>query len=354
MRGNTERHADPPRGVKRFGGRRLPAYGAPEGPIFVVGHWRSGTTLLSVMLDRHSAIAVTPETHFAEQMAPRFSPSWPTPEERPEAGPSVFIERLLTQTRLADLQLEPASVIDRLGRRPLTPGNVFDSILRCYAASHDKPLVAEKTPGHLHHIPRLLEWFPDARFVWVVRDGRDAVLSLRRLPWVSLPLWDLCLRWRRNMSELRRFERIYPHRIHRVRYESLLEQPDREVARLCGFLDVPYEPLEPEAESNGQASRVVPQWEAGWKGRATAALDRSRIEAWRNEAGEREIRLMEYLMGNQLEALGYRLTTAGTRRALAMHNLADAGLEVLLSRPVYPVVRGAYTLLVKDKKGRGA
>jgi hypothetical protein len=304
------------------------------------------------MLDRHSAVAVTPETHFVEQMAPRFQPSWPNPEERPDIGPHAFLERMLTDTRLVDLRLDAVNVLECLGDRPLTPGNVFDSILRCYAASHDKPLVAEKTPGHLHYLPLLLDWFPDARFVWVIRDGRDAVLSMRRLPWVSLPLWDLCLRWRRNMNELRRFERLYPHRVHRVRYETLLQQPDREVARLCAFLDVPYEPLEPEPVANGESSPVVPDWELDWKGRATAPLDPSRIEAWRNEASEREIQLMECLMGRQLEALGYRPTTLGKRHPFAMQNLANAGLEVLLSRPVYPVVRGAYALLLKDRKGR--
>lgn len=325
--------------------------GTSRGPIFIVGHWRSGTTLLSVMLDRHSAIAVTPETHFVEQMAPRFSPSWPNPKERPEIAPIDFIARMLNDTRLVDLRLEPARVLECLGERPLTPDNVFDSVLRCYAVRHNKPLVAEKTPGHLHYLELLLEWFPDARFVWVIRDGRDAVLSTRRLPWVSLPLWDLSLRWRRNMKELRRFERLYPHRIHRVRFETLLQQPGPEVARLCVFLDVPYEPLEPEPASNPTPSSVVPGWELDWKGRATAPIDRSRIEAWRNEANEREVLLMECLMGQQLEALGYRRATVGSRRASAIQKLANAALELLLSRPVYPVVRGTYALLLKNRKG---
>lgn len=348
---HDEQHAARP-STKTWSDKHHPAVrGTSRGPIFIVGHWRSGTTLLSVMLDRHSAIAVTPETHFVEQMAPRFSPSWPNAEERPETGPLDFIARMLNDTRLADLRLEPARVLECLGERPLTPESVFDSILRCYAISHNKPLVAEKTPGHLHYLDLLLRWFPEARFVWVVRDGRDAVRSMRRLPWVSLPLWDLCLRWRRNMKELRRFERLYPQRIHRVRFESLLEHPDREIARLCAFLGVRFEPLHAQAPSRPTPSSVVPHWELDWKGRATTPIDRSRLAAWREEADEREVRLMECLMGQQLDALGYRRTTAASPPASAVQKLADAALELLLSRPVYPVVRGTYALLLGIGKG---
>src|SRR5262249_35211663 len=91
----------------------------PTVRCFVVGCSRSGTTLLSVMLDRHSQLAMTPETGFYGEIAPRLA----------ETGPTELERHLSQWSRLPELGLEPNAVVDHCGANR-APGQVFEVILR--------------------------------------------------------------------------------------------------------------------------------------------------------------------------------------------------------------------------------
>src|SRR5262249_15875857 len=81
---------------------------------FVVGCSRSGTTRLSVMLDRHSRLAMTPETAFYSEIAPRLE----------EPGRPPLHEILAGWYRLPELGLTPQAVVARCGGRE-APGEVL-------------------------------------------------------------------------------------------------------------------------------------------------------------------------------------------------------------------------------------
>ncbi len=104
---------------------------------FVVGCPRSGTTLLSVMLDRHSQLAMTPETSFYFEIAPRLA--------EPERAP--LHELLAGWSRLSELGLDPGDVVRRCAGRE-SAGDVLGAMLELYAQRRGKPHCGEKTPYH--------------------------------------------------------------------------------------------------------------------------------------------------------------------------------------------------------------
>src|SRR5688572_7375160 len=154
----------------------------PCAPLpMIVGSPRSGTTLLRLMLDAHPELAIPPETGFlvlGEQLA-----------EEGEAARDQFFAAVTGYPPDAPAWLDfgiPAETF-RLRLRQLDPFTVSDGFrlfYRMYAQRFGKPRGGDKTPMYCRHLQAIERLLPEARFVHIIRDGRDAAVSLRR-QWFS-------------------------------------------------------------------------------------------------------------------------------------------------------------------------
>lgn len=270
-------------------------------PIFVVGAPRSGTTMLAVLLDRHSRISIPPETAFFCEFLPKH---W---AGRPPGDREEMVDAALGFARIADLRLERAAVLERFAALEPTFPNLLRAILEAYAARRPGTRPGEKSPEHILHVPEIFEAYPKAQVVCIVRDGRDVVRSLEAVAWAkphSPRRFELfCMDWAdcaRLADEYRR--RYGADRYLFVRYEDVVLRPEAELTRVCEFLGVPFEPTQLDATGG---SAVVPAWEKNWKGKATTALDPARVEAWRRQADPKQVWVMNSMMGRALRAMGY-------------------------------------------------
>jgi len=260
--------------------------------LFVVGAPRSGTTLLRAMANRHSRIGLCDETFFFYWVAQRerVFGDLADPARRARA-----VDRFLETRRVIRLGLDAASLRRTLLAEATSYPAFFASLLRCYARAQGKEIAGEKTPQHALHARTLLDWYPDARVVHLVRDPRDVAASLKRMPWGSgsrlgdATLWRDCVAAAEACAADPRFLR--------VRYEALVERPQPELERICAALGVAFEPAMLAAEG-GKSDR----W---WFDRAQGALEKSRVERWRSELGADEIAVVEAAAGDWLARLGY-------------------------------------------------
>jgi len=262
------------------------------GHFFVVGCPRSGTTLLSVLLDRHSGLAVTPETAFFDEVAPRL-------RRRDEVNwPGI----LRDWRRLSELGLTTEVVVEFLNDRPYSPGTVLDAILRLYAAARRKGRCGEKTPQHLRHSATILEIFSDARIVCVLRDGRDVALSLRAMPWGPHTLAEAAALWRTSVLEADRFAKEHPTQFLIVSCEQLVKEPERTLSAVMAFLGERFEArqLQPEVPSG-----VVLPRSLAWKGSALRAIEPESLTRRRAEATPEEMTQLEVLLRDELFRHGY-------------------------------------------------
>ena len=292
--------------VERVGRAPRPDDHSDFSPIFIVGFPRSGTTLLATLLSRHSRVAVPPETLFLERVVDDAT------------DPATMLARLARSRRCRDLGLDADLIAATFSACRPHYSWLFRVLLETYAARAGKPLVAEKSPLHLLHVPTLARWYPRARFLLSVRDGRDCVLSALKMPWAHNSAVRHAAEWRRQMGWARYLLDSHRDVIHIVRYESLVAEPEQELRRAMAFVGLDFEDdqIRPTASSS-----AVPGWEEAWKGKAYDAPDPGRIAAWRREASPRDLRVMESAMGDELAAWGYE---AANRRidpiaALAGH-----------------------------------
>src|SRR3954468_21460739 len=184
----------------------------------VLGCVRSGTTVLRALLDSHPDLAVPPESYFvipALQARDRY--------ERP-AG--LDLDRLLadvgTERSYPDWHLDPAG-LDEV--RDAAPASVPDAVLalyRAYAHQQGKARAGDKTPLHLLHVHLLATSFPTARFLHIVRDGRDVVPSILDMAFGPDRFAEGVLFWQRRVEQGRAAgARLGPGRYREIRYEEL-------------------------------------------------------------------------------------------------------------------------------------
>ncbi len=209
-------------------------------PVIVLGVGRSGRTLLRVMLDRNSEIAIPYESFFVTPLAQRHG-------RRPNLDD--FLDDLGRFYQLYEWGISPEDVRPRL-HEGMTTGEAIAAVFEVYAEHEGKPRWGDKTPLYMQHLPLLERLFPDALWVHLVRDGRDAALSFLSLPeGFSEKTWALphtaaqfAARWRTEILAARRLGAHVGGRYLELRYEDLVTDPERELRRVCEHASLPWEP----------------------------------------------------------------------------------------------------------------
>lgn len=277
---------------------------------FFVGCGRSGTTLVRTMFDAHPRLAVVMESNFVPVLA-RVRRRY----ERPGGqGIDRFVGDLFAHPKppmaLGASKEEVRSWIGGHTGPAVTYSELVRRVFAGYAAREGKERVADKTPKYVLDIELLSRLFPEARFVHIIRDGRDVALSYPE--WRSGPdtVVKTAYYWRRHVSAGRRAgDRLGPQRYAELSYEALMEAPDHELTRVCRFLGLEFDQqMLRYFERRGAGIR-----HAGHAERMATPLTKG-LRDWRTAMPEQDLRQFEVVAGDLLDQLGYgRATTAGLR-----------------------------------------
>lgn len=283
----------------------------PPSP-FVVGVPRSGTTLLRLLLDAHSQLSIPPETGWlaAATQLPRQG----------EAARAALFDLVTGWPQWGDLGLPSETVRTALRRlEPFALDEGVRTIFRLYAANHAKPRWGDKTPGYALHLDAIRRLLPESRFVHLIRDGRDVAVSVRGL-WFSRErsVGEIARDWRERILAARA-QAQGAEDVLEVRYEDLVTEPGRELARVCRFVELPYEPAMLEAWRGAPArlaehgpgydrsGAIVIEREARLRQQVsvTRPIDPSLVGAWRGALTATELADFRAAAGDLLEELGY-------------------------------------------------
>jgi hypothetical protein len=285
-------------------GRALPPF------PFIVGSGRSGTTLLRAMLDSHPALAVPDEVSFIVRLSrPHYARRYGWPR-RFEVGPCLDL--LLANGSLQRWRLGADEIRSALLGPPGPPAGSFaEAVRRLYrrwAERQGKTRYADKTPMHVLHLRRLGRMFPEARFVHLVRDGRDVALSYLEAAWGPSTVEDAAVEWRHRVAAGRRAGRsLGADRYLEVHYEDLVAGPRPVVERVCEFIDLSWDDRllrhQERAELVIGATRF-PEAHQRLRLPPTPGL-----RNWRTEMDDADVARFEAIAGPQLEAFGYELVS---------------------------------------------
>jgi hypothetical protein len=253
--------------------------------------------MLQQALNRHSQIVVPPETKFFSFLLGHS-----------KQCQSRHIARL--RSDLGVVISEPDSAIRSVREARVFYEEIASRYLRRVGREHIV-YFGEKTPEHAAKIPAILSLFPNAKIVFLIRDGRDVALSLTRMPWMSPDLHVCFLIWLYYFRILKRARNNACGNTYFAKYEEIVSDPEKELRRLLGFLELPYESAVAAGFGNSEG---IPEREYPWKGLALEQITTSRVGVFRREISRADLGLMERLGGRALRSLGYELVTDGKAR----------------------------------------
>jgi hypothetical protein len=295
---------------------------------FFVGCGRSGTTLVRAMFDSHPEMAIPHESHFIVPLARGRSRY-----ERPEGfATETFVADLVQHPWFSRWGLAEDEVRESLRSNP--PADCPEAIRRLftlYARRRSKPRYADKTPGYVNHLSLLAAFLPEARFVHVIRDGREVALSLLEMEWGPTSFRDAAFYWKERVERGRRTGgRLGSERYREVRYEELVRDPEARLRELCAFVGVPFDST--MLRYHDRAEDVVTAAEFPHRHRRLFLPPTEGLRDWRRQMSLEELARFEAVAGGLLSELGY-----------------ERGLDSL---PVWTVVGAALHRLKRSAVGR--
>jgi hypothetical protein len=286
--------------------------------------------MLRLMLDAHPEMAIPPETYFVTNLI-----------EAADGGADAhaLANVLVSHRRWGDLGLDEDVLRERMraiGSRP-SGGEAVRVVFELYAEAHGKRRWGDKTPAYLTNIAEIGRALPEARFVHIIRDGRDVALSILAMPERDRPMRNpqevatVATRWARRIERARRQAAeelgasqgsadVTGGRYLELRYEELVRAPDELLRRVCEFVDLPFDatmldyhrrsperleemnrdlPPRDDLPDQPAAGRLAPH------ARTSRAPSPDRIGVWRAQMSAAEVADFEAEAGEMLAELGY-------------------------------------------------
>ncbi len=273
-------------------------------PIFLVGCPRSGTTLLQQMLDAHPDIAIAPETHFIRNF-------WLKREEYgdlvADTNYQILLRAIANIPEFSEMELDWQTFYDAAQKLDRSYAALLNLLLDQFRQRRNTEIVGEKTPNHLLYMQTLQTFFPQARFIHIVRDPRAVVNSWKTVPWSTGSIAGDADVWRRYMATARQAP---PDNgaIFTLHYEQLISTSEACLKKLCRFLDLSFDASMLDYYTH-QSKRVNVNREP-WKGNAVKPVNNKSLSRWQTELSTTEIATIEAVAGSEMCQLGYELQSA--------------------------------------------
>jgi len=298
-----------------------------RGPIFIVGPSRSGTAMCRTILSRHPLILVAGETHYFDDLRVRLGGFERSPladadrrraedyflalDHRPYGHEGDPEQSSMARPDLATLAQERGGGVDAY----------FEAYCTLTASREGKTIWGDKTPRHVFRIAEMVEAYPEAKVLCMVRDPRAVVASYR--DWRNQGGFDLerdpthadalareearvrrtynplllSLLWRSTVrATLDAADRFGRERVRVQKYESIVRDSTSEIESLCDWLGVDFD----------QAMLDVPMLNSSFsrfaEGRGVSA---EAMERWRERLSPAEIAVVQSCCRRDMERLDY-------------------------------------------------
>jgi hypothetical protein len=286
---------------------------------FIVGCGRSGTTLLRAFFDSHPRFTIPGES--------RFIPAVAAKRESYETGGGV-VDRLVADLAANEwfanwrIDVDDAREAIVASEAEDLPGGLR-ALFALHAERAGKPRYGDKSPQYVMHLPTIAALFPEARFLHIVRDGRDVALAFRDAPFGLDDVGELALHWRQRVERGRRGGAPLGPRYREVRYEQLVADTEPLVRDLCEYVRIDFEPT--MLEYYARRDDLLRHSPSPSSQRSLALPPTVGLRDWRNDMATDDVTTFELLAGDVLVDFGYELSgrkpTAKARAAAARATL---------------------------------
>jgi len=263
------------------------------------------------MLTSHGDICIPPESRFFVELHSKYGT---TPDLRNRI--KNFLRDLYDDEKFTEWGIEKERLHHRLtSLRPIDYSTAVSTVYRTYMEQFfpEAKIWGDKNPEYLYHTDVILEYFPQARLIHIVRDIRAIYASLAAInrDVETKTLWKssqppLFLATRQWSQALKVFEKYKAHKqFYTINYETLILSPERQLADLCSWLGVEFRSSMLLFYQTNAEKQLVPPHRLKWHERTLQPITADRIGNWQNEISATEINAVELMNRKAMTAFGY-------------------------------------------------
>lgn len=301
-----------------------------EKPIFLICSERAGSNLIRTIMNTHSHIYAPMPLHLIRII-------WKNIFQYGDLNSDKNWETLIKHTTLIiqnqvgklDIEITVEELLNNISQR--TFQNIFEYIYAKGLKKHGKKRLFLKENQCYKFLYFLIHYFPDAKFVFQVRDPRDVVLSMKKSP-LHGGIIDAINVWRNDQSaSLEAFYTLTSQKIFVQRYEDLLENSEDVLKHLCSFLEIPFEDQMLEFYQTPQSKQSA-SLSIAW-GNLQKPLLKDNYGKFKDGLITVEILLIEHQLRDLMQQFGYKVTTERTSiRVKVLSRLSKTGLQEYVNK----------------------
>jgi len=282
--------------------------------VFLLSSGRSGSTLLSNILNAHSEILSVPESTFIITISKLFSKN--------KSFSESDYKRIIDCIWLRKEEYKYLWKIDSndllqilIKEKPQDLKSIFEFIYLSYrgaGANNSPSIIIDKNPFYFHFLKPINKTFPKAKYIILVRDYRDRMVSLRKSKYSNQIAANIIkgIAWNsRNMCFYNMKNR--PD-VHLIRYEDLVTSPEENISEICAFLNLTFEKemLEfytknPHDYESLDTSIEMKNYVEDLHKRSNTKINTDRIGLWKSHLSKSNVSILETYCGKTGELYGY-------------------------------------------------
>ena len=284
---------------------------------FIIGTGRCGTSMLAQMLNSHSMICVPFELQILFEYHDNGARLYEVFKEKKneDFGAQDFIDLIESRTPHNFHEYFDYPSFFKKQEYPIRSlKELANGLFAEIVASKGKKIFIEQTPWYGQRIDILNDLFPEAKYIHMVRDGRDVAISFARTPWWHENIGQNLERWHTEVNKIldSSAQILNPNHVLQVRYEDFVVKPKRWLRRICSLLGVGLEDamLDPKSYVNYQLyyrssiERMSSSAPNDWSKSKPSPTFKESCYAWKNYSGYDSSTMPRHIT-RTLNALGY-------------------------------------------------
>lgn len=275
-------------------------------PFFVVSSGRTGTTLLASILDRHPEVLVPPEQFVISNAIIKYRLlnflEWLDLV-------SIIVGEFARSKATMNWDLKVNDLIEELAALPKSErslARILDTLFRAYGEQHEASfsIWGDKSPLSTDYMDLIYPVFPDAKYLGLVRDGRDVIASIyKKNPDAGVPYatkkWNHAIAMQEKLRK-----KLGPDQFMQVRYEDLVSEPNKVTPEICDFLGVPFDDSILKTQDDYLRKLGAVGGTEAFRNVANP-INPNSIGKWKQGLSKEQLQELMPLIESNLDALGY-------------------------------------------------
>jgi hypothetical protein len=277
--------------------------------FFILGRHRSGTTLLRTLLDAHPNINIPLETPFIFTLYPKYRKikNWDNSHLQ------ELIKDLSTYINFEYLQINKEKLFSEImaGQGENSFQNFVKIIYSNYTSVYKKEgitLLGDKNPLYAIYPDKLFRIFPDAKYIFLTRDFRDHIISIKKIDFEAHSIPLLAYKWRLAAKKNLQLSKKYPKQFFHIRYEDLVKHPEIQMQKICDFLELPYsaDVLNFYQKKDKMIELYTEEDLDKYHSSLYNPIKSDKTGIWEKQLTKNQIRIADTVTGKYAEIMGYQ------------------------------------------------